>query len=250
MTTLRFCVFGDVHGQQNLMYARAEQWEQESGKKFDVILQVGDFQTIRSEMDFDHYYAPVRHQRVSDIADYCKGLLKAPTLTLFIAGNHESWSVLKNEGNFICPDVLYLGRAGIMKIGDVVIGGLSGIFSRRFYNEPLSEQPSDLWKYYRRKDVERLEREKVDILLLHEWPHPVDENFEILQEEDILPDLKTGAPTPAYNLLRNLKPRFAFAGHTHKSFIEARLNDTIFVGLKQMTETKPKGSMYVAEITV
>ncbi len=96
---VKFAIFGDIHGKQDLMYQTALAWERESGDSIDAVLQVGDFETIRTESDLEHYYAPQRHHDMGDFAGYHDGTKKAPFLTLFIGGNHEAWDVLAQNSN-------------------------------------------------------------------------------------------------------------------------------------------------------
>ena len=49
---VKFAVFGDVHGKQDLMYKSALNWEKENNDSLDFILQVGDFETIRNNKDY------------------------------------------------------------------------------------------------------------------------------------------------------------------------------------------------------
>lgn len=252
MVIVRFAVFGDVHGQQNLMFRRAERWISDSGKQLDAILQVGDFETIRRDEDFKHYYAPKKYHHISDIAEHCEGLRAAPVFTVFIGGNHEAWGVLapNNEGGHVCPNVYYLGRSGTIEVKGVLIGGLTGVYDPQAYRQPLEPQPCYEWKYYREGDVAKLldygANGGVDVLLLHEWPKPLDTSFSIELQECVPDYCRAGSPTPAYLLIDRLKPSFAFAGHTHKGHVIARRRGMMFVGLRDISHAH--GSMYTVEL--
>ncbi len=98
-------VFGDIHGKQDLMYQTVLEWENQNDESIDAVLQVGDFETIRRDSDFKNYFAPSKYHHISDFADYHEGIKIAPTLTIFITGNHEAWDVLNKlkNGGFVAP---------------------------------------------------------------------------------------------------------------------------------------------------
>ncbi|MBI4148456.1 metallophosphoesterase [Candidatus Woesearchaeota archaeon] len=245
----RFAVFGDVHGHQNVMYDKAREWMEKFGESLDAILQVGDFETIMRPEHFEHYYAPAKYHHISDLREYAEGVRNPCALTVFTGGNHEAWSVLaeNKNGGFVCPRIYYLGLAGTLDINGITIAGLTGIFSRKWYNAVRGDHPSYDWKYYRREDVEKLRDVSADILLLHEWPQPVDDSFRVLREQNVPAPVRAGTPTPAYQLVKGMQPRFVFAGHLHKASMHARINGTRFVGLRQVMQ--PDGFMHVLEIT-
>lgn len=56
---------------------------------------------------------------------YYSGESRAPVLTLFIGGNHEASNYLQElpYGGWVAPNIYYLGRAGVVKFGDLRIGG-------------------------------------------------------------------------------------------------------------------------------
>lgn len=247
---VRFFVAGDVHGRQNLMYDKVLEFEKNNNKCIDVVLQAGDFETIKEEKDFEHYYAPVKYHHISDISDYCKGLKNTPKLTIFTGGNHEAWGVLRKygEGGFICPQVYYLGLHGTLNVKGIKIGGLTGVFDQEKYKTPLSQIPCYDWKYYRKNSVEALKDENIDILLLHEWP-ALNEDYEIITEDNVPENLKRRNATPANFLINEIKPKFVFAGHLHNSYAEAvnKKTGSRFIGLKCITEKE--GSVYICEMS-
>ena len=58
------------------------------------------------------------------------GQKTAPVLTIFIGGNHEASAHLAElpYGGWVAPNIFYLGFAGVVNVGGLRIGGLSGIF--------------------------------------------------------------------------------------------------------------------------
>ncbi|MEM4263542.1 MAG: metallophosphoesterase [Candidatus Woesearchaeota archaeon] len=240
-------VFGDIHGNQDLMYELTSKWEADNKQTIDMILQVGDFETIRNEDDFKQYFAPEKYHHISDISQYCSGAKRAPVFTVFIGGNHEAWGVLKktNSGGFVCPNIYHLGRSNILSVRGLSIGGLTGIYYAEKYKTPLEEEPGYDWKYYREHEVKNLEEKKVDILLLHEWIMPVSQ-IDIIKEINIPENCRTNQSTsPAFNLVKKLQPKYVFMGHMHNRYLEGRLNGTKIFGLCELDQKRNPFSMKV-----
>jgi lariat debranching enzyme len=244
--TATFAVFGDIHGHQDLMYEKAIQLEKDSGRSIDAVLQVGDFETIRTEEDFRHYHAPHKYHRMSDFSGYYKGNKKAPFLTVFIAGNHEAWGVLARhqQGGFVAPNIYFLGRSGMIDVKGVKIAGLSGVYGSKAYDSPLSDEPGYDWKYYRKAEVDRLKTERPDILLLHEWMTPVSLLTTIGRMDDlIVPEQMWDAGhTPATDLVLASSPRYLFMGHTHVARLHGVVEGTEVFGLQQLKQGSGDGA--------
>lgn len=230
-------VFGDIHGKQDLMYEAALKWEGDNKESLDAILQVGDFFAIRNRDDLQDYYAPDKYPNTSDFPDYYSGFKQAPFLTVFIGGNHEAWGFLKNhnKGGFLAPNIYFLGRSGRINVKGIEIGGLSGVYHPDKYKSPLPEDPCYDWKYYREQDMPGFK--SIDVLLLHDWITPVS-GIEIIKEDNIQASVNTDKPSPAFNIVSSLNPKYAFMGHKHKSYLEGRLNKTLIYGLPQFDEEK------------
>lgn len=56
---------------------------------------------------------------------YYSGERRAPILTIFIGGNHEASNYLQElpYGGWVAPNIYYMGRASVIKFGDLRIGG-------------------------------------------------------------------------------------------------------------------------------
>jgi lariat debranching enzyme len=242
-------VFGDVHGKQDLMYQKVLDHERDTGETVEVVLQVGDFETIRDEGDFEHYYAPSQFHHVSDFAGYCSGEKQAPCLTVFIGGNHENWGFLKDysEGGFVAPDIYYLGRSGVLEVKGKTIAGITGVFKNNRYKEPKPEHPCYDWKYYTPRDVGNLMDKKIDALLLHDWFRPL-KDVEISEEANIPPQFKKGYETPTYELVKNTNPAHVFMGHMHRSYLEGELGNSKIHGLSEVTSNLHPSSYRFVEI--
>lgn len=248
---VNLAVFGDIHGHQDLMYKHALAWQESNKKPIDAILQVGDFETMRSEKDFEHYYAPSKYHRLSDFVDYYSGEKTAPFPTFFIAGNHESWDSLKNyqEGSFIAPNFYYLGRAGVANFKGINIAGLSGIYNAKKYRSERSEEPNYDWKYYNEHDIHALMQKQFDILLLHSWLKPLCELNNITNGE-IPKSLEHTDPSPSLKLVQAKQPKYVFMGHMHSSYLEANLGKSRIIGLSQFDENLNPDSFKVLSFKV
>jgi len=220
MTLLRLGIVGDIHGNLDLMYNFFLNWEKDNNKRIDAILQVGDFQVLRGEKDLQHLYVPPKYAWLSDFPDYYSGLKKAPFNTFFIGGNHEAWSFLNehNEGGFIAPNIYYFGRAGYLEIYGKKIGGLTGIYSPKHYDQDFPSDPCYNHAYYRKTDIQRLSQNKLDILLTHDWAVP--KKFINITKEVGSFDSNENLNPPTLDLVDKVSPSYVFSGHRHAFFLE------------------------------
>ena len=64
-------------------------------------------------------------------------------LTLFVGGNHEASNYLQEfaYGGWVAPNIYYLGYAGVVNIGGIRIGGMSGLFKSHDYHKGHFEFP-------------------------------------------------------------------------------------------------------------
>ncbi|MBT5030012.1 hypothetical protein HON03_01980 [archaeon] len=244
----RFGVVGDIHGNLDLMYKFFIDWERKHKKNIHAILQVGDFQVLRDEKDFQHLYVPPKYAWLSDFPDYFSGLKKAPFLTLFIGGNHESWGFLNDhkDGGFLAPNIYFLGRAGTLEVRDKKIGGLTGIYSPKHYESDFPSIPCYNHAYYRKSDLEKLSRNKLDILLTHDWAVPkalIDISLEVnpfIFDENLNP--------PTLNLVNKVSPSYVFSGHRHAFFLEGSYNESRITYLQSHTSERSFNSATVIEL--
>ncbi len=203
----KIVVFGDAHGKQNELYARA----QELGA--DTILQVGDFETIRKEEDLKFFPAPPRFRKVKDFKDfYQRG--SVPIKTFFIGGNHEAFNVLEPfpNGGQILENLYYLGRVGVVEIDGLKIGGISGIYSgKKFHGQRKPELNSSDRRYFTLEDFHKIADMKLDVLLMHDWifRSKFGDDGEITVESS-RPEIE--------ECIRKASPRYVFCGHVHYSY--------------------------------
>ncbi len=80
---------------------------------------------------------PPKYRVIGGFYQYYSGQKKAPYPTIFVGGNHEASNYLWElfHGGWVCPNIYYLGFAGVIKFGGLRIGGLSGIYKDQEYDK-------------------------------------------------------------------------------------------------------------------
>ena len=177
---------------------------------------------------------PLKYRHLGDFPAYYRGDRKAPYLTIFIGGNHEAsahlWELF--YGGWVCPNIYYLGAAGVVRVGPLRIAGLSGIWKGFDYNKPHVERlpfgPDDVKSFYhvREIDVRRLLllRTQVDVGMSHDWPRAIerhgDERRLFAMKKDFRKesyDGTLGNPAAGW-IMDRLRPRYWFSAHLHCKF--------------------------------
>lgn len=229
---LNIAIFGDLHGSDDVVFRELPKWEEENKKRIDAVAFVGDLDSIvrkyesRREAEFD-----------SLVADYHYGKKKAKYPIFFIAGNEDSWAVLRDfkEGGFIAENVYFLGRAGIKDFKGIRIGGLSGSYLEREYYKPLPDQLDLWWAYYRHNEVEWLKKQEIDLLLLHPWIEPyTDIPYKIEVQGTGETTKRQTRCNHLYEIVEATHPKIVFMGHKHECYIEATTGVTKIFGLKRV----------------
>lgn len=219
---------GCCHGELDAMYAAIDH----EISKPDIVIVCGDFEAIRDEDDLKTMAAPVKYRVMGDFHKYFNGEKKAPYLTLFIGGNHESSKYLVEmpNGGWVAPNMYFLGYAGVVKYDGVRIGGLSGIFSGKSYTTkrtesyPFDETTVHSVNYVRQEDVQKLwlmGPGSVDIMLSHDWPAGIEQHGNIrrllAKKPYLRPDIASSkfGSAPAMQLLTHLQPEYWCSAHIH-----------------------------------
>ncbi|XP_026738294.1 lariat debranching enzyme isoform X2 [Trichoplusia ni] len=174
---------------------------------------------------------PDKYQHMCSFYKYYSGERKAPILTIFIGGNHEASNYLQElpYGGWVAPNIYYLGRAGVVKFGNLRIGGLSGIYKGQDYLQghweclPYSQCSMRTVYHIRSIDVFRLSqlKDKVHVMLSHDWPRGItdygDTNLLLKYKPFLREDIESNqlGSVPAMKLLHTLKPDYWFAAHLH-----------------------------------
>ena len=81
-------------------------------------------------------------------------------------------------GGWLADNIYYLGKTGVVSVGGLRIGGISGIFKAAFYRRgytesfPLNE--NDMRSIYYVREFETLKlsllEQPIDIMMSHDWP--------------------------------------------------------------------------------
>ncbi|KAL3872539.1 hypothetical protein ACJMK2_035762 [Sinanodonta woodiana] len=241
---MKIVVEGCCHGELDNIYETLEYIEKLHNYKIDLLLICGDFQAVRNKSDLQCMAIPERYQHLQDMKTFYKyysGEKKAPVLTLFIGGNHEASNYMQElpYGGWVAPNIYYMGYAGIVNIGGLRIGGLSGIFKGRdfhkghFEHPPYTEETKHTAYHVRSIDVFRLKQvtRSVDIMMSHDWPRGI-YNYGDVQGllkykyyfKEEVENNTLGSP-PAMELLLKLKPRYWFSAHLHVKFAAVLQHD-------------------------
>ena len=237
--SITFAIQGCCHGELDAIYERIGKHQELSGTKVDVLLCCGDFQSLRNTADYHSLAVPPKYRNIGSFWKYYAGIAKAPVLTIFIGGNHEASQPLSElyYGGWVAPNIYYLGAAGVVRLGGIRIGGLSGIYKSHDYTQGRHEQPpydrSSIRSVYhvRNLDVYKmksLEQQQnsttMDIMLSHDWPQGIEQhgNTEALlrkkpffREEVQRNDLGS---LPNWEVLQKLQPKWWFSAHLHVKF--------------------------------
>ncbi|KAG1341871.1 lariat debranching enzyme [Cocos nucifera] len=231
---MKIAVEGCMHGELDKVYATLKHLEEVENTKIDLLLCCGDFQAIRNEIDLESLNVKPKYRNMNSFWKYYSGQAVAPYPTIFIGGNHEASNYLWElyYGGWVAPNIYFLGYSGVIKFGNIRIGGLSGIYKPRDYHSGHYEMPpydtNDIRSVYhvREYDVIKLKEVKgqIDIFMSHDWPLRITEygNWEKLVQQkpffrqEVLDG--TLGSVPAAELLKALQPHYWFSAHLHCKF--------------------------------
>ncbi|CAH0584353.1 unnamed protein product [Chrysodeixis includens] len=247
---MKIAVEGCAHGELEKIYECIETVQAREGIKIDLLICCGDFQSVRNHEDLKVMAVPDKYLDMCTFYKYYSGEKRAPILTIFIGGNHEASNYLQElpYGGWVAPNIYYLGRAGVVKFGDLRIGGLSGIYKGQDYLQghweclPYSQSSMRTVYHVRSVDVFRLSqlKEKVHVMLSHDWPRGItdhgDTRMLIKYKPFLREDIESNqlGSVPAMKLLHTLKPDYWFAAHLHCQYaalVEHDGGETKFLAL-------------------
>ncbi|XP_021721186.1 lariat debranching enzyme-like isoform X2 [Chenopodium quinoa] len=231
---MKIAVEGCMHGDLDNVYKTIADLQREENTKIDLLICCGDFQAVRNKKDLESLNVKPKYRQMNTFWKYYSGEEVAPVPTIFIGGNHEASNYLWElyYGGWAAPNIFFLGFAGVIKFGNIRIGGLSGIYNFRHYKLGHFERPpyneSDIRSIYhvREYDVHKLMQvqEPIDIFLSHDWPVGITDcgNWrELVRKKPFFEkeiQERTLGSKPAAKLLEKLKPSYWFSAHLHCKF--------------------------------
>ncbi|XP_021900132.1 lariat debranching enzyme isoform X2 [Carica papaya] len=231
---MKIAVEGCMHGDLDKVYKTIQYMEQIHTTKIDLLLCCGDFQAVRNERDMESLSVPSKYLAMKSFWKYYSGQEVAPIPTIFIGGNHEASNYLWElyYGGWVAPNIYFLGFAGVVKFGNIRIGGLSGIYNQRHYRSghferpPYNENTVRSVYHIREYDVHKLLQvdEPIDIFLSHDWPLGITDYGDwkklVQQKRHFEKEIqeRTLGSKPAAQLLEKLKPHYWFSAHLHCKF--------------------------------
>ncbi|KAL7262421.1 hypothetical protein ACSBR1_000738 [Camellia fascicularis] len=231
---MKIAVEGCMHGDLDNVYATLLHLQEVENTKIDLLICCGDFQAVRNENDLESLNVKPKYRSMNSFWKYYSGEKVAPFPTIFIGGNHEAsnhlWELY--YGGWVAPNIYFLGFAGVVKFGNIRIGGLSGIYKAQHYHlghyERLPYNENDIRSIYhvREYDVHKLSQveEPIDIFLSHDWPLGITDHGNWKELVRYKPFFKqeiqerTLGSKPAAELLEKLKPAYWFSAHLHCKF--------------------------------
>jgi lariat debranching enzyme len=236
---VRIAVEGCCHGELDAVYDNLLHHEQITGHKIDLLLQCGDFQSLRNGSDYHSCSIPPKFRTPGppSFARYYSGEKVAPILTIFVGGNHEASQPLRElyYGGWVAPNIYYLGAVGVVNYRGIRIGGISGIYNSHHYEwghhetAPYESRAVKSLYHVRKIDVERAkllaETDKgLDVFVSHDWPLGIEQHGNTKDLIRRKPYFKAeiqrndlGSP-PNREILDALKPRHWFSAHLHVKF--------------------------------
>lgn len=231
---MRIAIEGCMHGDLDNVYATLLHLQEVEKVKIDLLICCGDFQAVRNEEDLESLNVPPKYRTMNSFWKYYSGEKAAPFPTIFIGGNHEASNYLWElyYGGWAAPQIYFLGFAGVIKFGNVRIGGLSGIYKAHHYYSghfekfPYDEKDIRSIYHVREYDVHKLMQLQgpVDIFLSHDWPIGITDYGNVKSllrkkpffEQEIM-EGSLGS-LPAKELLAKLRPSYWFSAHLHCKF--------------------------------
>lgn len=225
---------GDTHGRVFHALAAVTTWQIQTGKQFDLLIQIGDlgaFPDIArldpatnrylaadpAEADFSRLLQA--EGKYKEALAYLRDQIATPVY--FIRGNHEDFAWLaqisaEKETEVVCVDPFdlfyYVPDGTVLSFDGLRVGFLGGVEERTDEAAIDREAYQLLWS---------LGAGMIDVLVTHEGPYGSSVGY----HGDI-----HGSKLIS-ELLEQLKPRFQVAGHAHKLSAPRAFSSTTYLGL-------------------
>ncbi|KAL6949755.1 hypothetical protein ACO0QE_000413 [Hanseniaspora vineae] len=138
------CVHGDLKKVYDLILSKSK-----DQKKVDLLIILGDVQTLRSAQDLVSISIPPKYLynnnvgKITDFPRFIKDQYKIPIPTIIIGGNHENMKQFAElpHGGYIYPDLYYMGLKSVVSFKGLKIAGFSGITNLYDVYKPLPVVP-------------------------------------------------------------------------------------------------------------
>jgi lariat debranching enzyme len=192
-------------------------------------------EAIRSAADLTVMSVPAKYRKLGDFHEYYSGVRVARCLAIFVGGNHESSSYLRELyfGGWVAPNIYYMGAANVVRLGPLPIAGISGIWSGSHYRMPHTERlpfsRDDKKSFYHTRDIDIRKllqvHTQVDIGIIHDWPRTIEKYrghgtlFNMKQHFDRGSSHGSLGNPAADGVMDRTRPPYWFSGHMHCKFL-------------------------------
>ncbi|AAS51280.1 ACR053Wp [Eremothecium gossypii ATCC 10895] len=243
--TLRIAVQGCAHGQLDRIYDAVANMPEQP----DLLLVLGDFQSLRTTADYPSISVPRKYASLGDFPSYFSGERTAPVLTVFIGGNHENFAQLLDlpHGGWVARNIYYMGYSNVFWFRGVRIGGLSGIYKHWDLvaaRPPTAAAAAASWgsvvrSLYHVRMADALPlllldpARRLDVMMSHDWPRGIEQYGNCAQLLRWKPHFRSdvsagrlGSPL-SWEMLRRLRPRRWLSAHLHVKFEAAVDHDKL-----------------------
>ncbi|GAA4848093.1 hypothetical protein GCM10023310_27750 [Paenibacillus vulneris] len=236
---------GDIHGRVLHAIALLAEWQQRTGRRLDLIIQVGDLgaypnpdekllneKYVRldpAELDFSRML-----KAEGELADRIRGLREHELNPIyFIRGNHEDFdwldSISRHSSGTVTVDPFdlfrYIKDGTIMEVCGMKIAFLGGIQTKE--HEQKSINPEAYEKLLRQPPGE------IDILITHDAPYGIGTSY--IGE--------TQGSTLISQLIDNIQPKYAIGGHYHHRIGPKMYGSTTYLGLNVLIDLRKDGAL-------
>lgn len=246
MTKIRIAVQGCCHGELDVVFQKVRQLH--SLKPLDLLIILGDFQSIRNKEDMNYISVPLKYRRLGDFYKYYSNdTCKVPVPVIFIGGNHESMKHLMElpYGGYVAPNIYYLGYSNVVWFKGVRIASISGIFKNWDFETPrpswkdlelqklnngMRHPKLNIKSLYHVRHIDILpfylmnNQRQIDIMISHDWPSEVVYYGDMKDLLHIKPYFRKdinnhelGSPVN-WELLCRFRPKWWLSAHLHVKY--------------------------------
>ncbi|GAQ77685.1 hypothetical protein KFL_000020470 [Klebsormidium nitens] len=251
----RVLLSGSPLGRLTTLFKRVAAVNKSNGP-FDLLLCVGQF------------FPSQGGDASAEVAEYLGGRKVVPLPTYFI-GDYGFGSEIvqakmaESSGSGpveICPNLYFLGRAGIAELSGLRVAFLAGEYDPFSYRAGAGSDAS-VPSSQRHQDFEALaalandNERPVDFLLTNEWPRGILEGVDKAEAPAGLDPVAVGSPVAA-ELAKDLKPRYHIAGTEDVFFARAPYRNrgpsqhvSRFIGLARVGNDKKQKYLHALNPT-